>query len=477
MKVVRLALTSWVVLILVSCSRKIIPEKPTLTGGTVSAVTAPESNINIPIQINLQPFYAEAERLTDTVYTSPNWPNDWVEADCATRYKYHFRRGPFRISSVGNSMNLDFTGYYRIIGSTRGCIGQTVVSPWTPGCRCGFDEGERRVQVSFKNTVSVLPDYRVLLSVQRLEPRPVDRCSVCFWGQDITGEVMKGLAAELDLAKKAIEDSFGVVNLRPRFQELWNRLNDVYNLYGMGWLQINPTRLRINNLFARNDSLFLFVGLSARPAVSFEKPGAVKTLLPDLDRASADQGFSVFLDGHFNYDSLSSIANNQLSGKRFDLEQGMVKKKYIIIRHVDLYGTDHEKLIIRVEFDGSESGIFYLTGRPVYDPARQVLEMRDLDFDVKTRDLLVRTARWLFNRKIVNELREQTRFDLSAYVDTAKLMMNRELNREWTTGIRSFGRIDELGIDQIYPAKDHLLVRSKCSGYLVVRVDSLDFSL
>ena len=462
---------------LVSCSKKIIPEKPALSRTDFALNSLPESEINIPVQINLKPLYAEAEKITDTVYTSPNWPNEWIEADCATRYKYHFRRGPFQMNAVGNSLTLSFMGYYRIIGSTRGCVGGTVVSPWTPACSCGFAEGERRVEVSFRNAVSVLPDYHVLLSVERLEPKPIDKCSVCFWGQDITTEVMKGLSEELDLAKKGIEDSFGVVNLRPQFQQVWNQLNDVYNLYGMGWLKINPTRLRVNNLYAKNDSLYIYLGLSAKPSISFEKPESVRTLLPDLGRASANQGFNIYLDARFNYDSLSRIANSQLAGKRFDLDKGVVKNKYIVVKRTELYGADNEKLIIKVEFEGSESGVFYLTGKPVYDPRTRILEMQALDFDVRTRDFLVKTAGWLFNRKIVNELRESTRFDLSAYVDTARQMMNQQLNREWTKGVSSYGEINELRIDHIFPLKDYLLIRSNCSGSLYVKVDSIDFSL
>jgi hypothetical protein len=53
---------------------------------------------------------------------------------------------------------------------------------------------------------------------------------------------MKGLKDELDLAKKAIEDSFGVVDLKPQVQQLWNKLNESYSLYGLGWLKINPQK-------------------------------------------------------------------------------------------------------------------------------------------------------------------------------------------------------------------------------------------
>jgi hypothetical protein len=71
------------------------------------------------------------------------------------------------------------------------------------------------------------------------------------------------------LLKKDLDKQYGTVDLKSRFQQVWDKLNKVYNLYGLGWLKINPQRFRINNLFTLNDSLYIFLGLSAKPAISF----------------------------------------------------------------------------------------------------------------------------------------------------------------------------------------------------------------
>ena len=127
------------------------------------------------------------------MFTSPDWPNGWVQEGCATKYKYFFRRDPLQMKASGTTLSLGFIGYYKIIGSTRVCANGAALSPWTPACRCGYDEGERRVNVSFQNSVRITPDLKAKLVIKRLEPQPIDKCNVCFWGQDITAEVMKGL--------------------------------------------------------------------------------------------------------------------------------------------------------------------------------------------------------------------------------------------------------------------------------------------
>jgi hypothetical protein len=464
------------VVLLTSCSKKIIPDKPFLSKANFRLDSLPESEINIPIQINLKPLYRMAEKNIDTVFTSPNWPDGWVNIDCANRYKYRFRRGPLQMSASGQSLNLGFTGYYKIIGSTRACAGNTVVSPWTPPCRCGFDEGERRVKVNFSNSVSILPDYKIRLAIKRQEPEPVDKCTVCFFGADITSQVMKGLKDELDFAKKAIEDSFGVVDLKPQVQQLWNKLTPSYNLYGLGWLQINPQKIRLNNLFARNDSLNVFLGLTAKPVIRFEKPADALTLVPNMDNSLAQSGFNIFLDAVLNYDSLSTILNAQIQGKQFDFQKGSVKKT-VIVKDCRIYGSGNERLIIKMSFTGTNEGIVYFTGKPAYNEKNKIIEVRDIDFDIKTKNLLLSTADWIFNKRITTEITQYARFDLSGYVDTAKLLINQQLNREWMRGVKSIGLMNELKIAGFYPLSEYFIIRSNASGNLLVRVETVDFKL
>lgn len=470
-----LAVSGLLLSLLSSCSPKINPGKPVLAETRFNLDSLPNSEINIPVQVNLKPIYQYAEKSVDTLFTSPGWPDGWVQEGCATRYKYSFRRGPLRMTAAGNTLNLGFTGYYKIIGSTRVCAGSTVLSPWTPPCRCGFDEPERRVNVGFINTVKVSPDYKVLLTILRKEPEPLDKCEVCFWGQDITKEVLKGLTAELDASKKALQDSFGIMDMKAQVQQVWDKLSSSYNLYNLGWLQLNPQKLRINNLFAYRDSLNIHLGLSAKPVISFEKPATAVSKVPNMNDFSQKNGFNVFVDAVLDYDSLSAILNSQVKGQRFDLDKGPVKK-YIVVKEVKLYGTGNEKLIIQLDFTGSETGTVYLTGKPVYDKTTKKIEVKNIDFDVKTRDLLVKTAGWLFNKKITGEIQRYASFDLSSYIETAKRMVNQQLNKEWVKGIRSSGAMNELSIVGFYPFSKHLVIRSNFSGNLAVQVESIDFS-
>lgn len=443
------------------------------TSSGIQIDSLPESQIDIPIQINLRPIYALAEKNVDTVFTSPDYPEGWVQSDCATRYKYHFRRSPLRMSMNGTTLSLAFMGYYQIVGSTRVCVSGAVLSPWTPACRCGFDEPERRVNISFNSNFQLRPDFILNSQIVRNEPKPLDKCSVCFWGQDITSEVMKGLKEELDASKRSMDSAYGRFDLRPYMQQAWNMLNDVYAIPNVGYFTLHPKKLRMENINAKNDLLNITIGISATPVVSFDRPAIALSSVPNLTNQNHAGGFNIYLEAALQYDSLSHVLNGYLVNKRFDVGEGIFKK-HIVIQNTTVSGDDNGNMNIRVDFTGSFDGTAYFIGKPVYNLEKKTIEVQDLDYDLQTKNLLLKTAKWLFNKKIITELKNYTSFDLSQYYDTASITLNSWLNREWTRGIQGNGSVTELKLTSVYALPQHLLIRSNCTGKLNVLVSDLN---
>ena len=457
-------------------AQKIDPSNPDLSTGKFKLDSLPDLELNIPIQVDLRPVYTMAEKSVDTLFTSAGYPDGWVSEACDTRYKYVFRRSKLQMKATGMSLNLGFTGYYKIVGSSRVCTNGVALTPWTPPCRCGFTEPERRVNVSFTNTLSLMTNYKVKLDIKRNEPQPLDKCEVCFWGQNVTGQVMKGLVAELDAAKADLDKNYGTTELKPQMQKVWDQLNKAYNLYGLGWLKINPTGVHLNRIYAQNDSLNINLGFSARPVISFEKPAEILTQVPHISNSAARPGFSIFLDAVLNYDSLSRIMNQQVAGKSFDFKKAFVKKQFII-DSCKIIGGGFDKMIIRLHFSGTNHGVIYLTGQPWYDAEKRIIEVINIDFDIKTRNFLLGSAGWLFDKKITREVSNYARFELGNYIDSAKATINTQLNQEWRPGISSSGTIRDIRLIRIYPMQQHLVIRSNCEGELQVKVDAGKLSL
>lgn len=447
----------------------------TKTSSNITIDSLTESQIDIPIQINLKPIYALAERNLDTVFTSPNYPNDWVQPNSATRYKYHFRRSPLQMTVNGTTLNLSFTGFYQIIGASRACVNGTVVSPWSPSCRCGFEEKERRVVIGFTSNFQLQRNLTLLTKIGRTEPKALDKCTVCFWEQDITKQVVDGLKSKLDASQKAMQDSFGVYNLRPYMQRAWNMLNDVYTIPNVGYFALHPKKLRMEGINAKNDLLNISIGISATPVVSMEKPVAINSAVPDLTSTTNSGSFNIYLEAALQYDSLSKVLNTLIAGKSFDVGEGLFKKT-VTVQNATVTGSTDGNLLFKLDFIGSFNGTAFFFGKPLYNAEKKSIEVKELDYELRTKNLLLKTAKWLFSNKITSELKKYSSIDLSQYYNTASKTLNDWLNREWTKGIKGSGSVNDLKLTAVYALPPHLLIRSNCVGKLNVVVSEIDFT-
>ncbi|TDX00977.1 DUF4403 family protein [Dinghuibacter silviterrae] len=443
--------------------------KPTDTTIRPAVDTLPMSDIDIPIRVNLKALYRILEKKVDMVYHSPGWPVGYYQQDCSTRYMYRFRRGHLRLTALGNSMDMRFTGYYQIRASTRLCNGTTAYSPWTPDCTCGSgNEGARRVDVGFTTRFSLRPNYTLQAKVTRLPAVPIDQCTVCFWGQNITTQVMSAINAQMDTAGWGIQDTLARLNLRPQFQQLWQKLWSTYRLYNVGYLRLQPERLRISDLMARNDTLYLSVGISGRPLISLRPLKDTVTAVPDLSDFTPRHGFNIYMDARLDYDSLSSILNTQLDRQSFTVDNHT-----ITIEKCTLLSLDQGHLGISLQISGAQSGTFYLSGVPTLDTATGILDIADLDYHLQTNNVLIRTASWLFNKKILKELKNYTRFPIRDYLEQIRTKANAQLNQPIIAGIRTTGQLDRVSILRLSVGAQEMEIRCQASGELNVYVDNL----
>ncbi len=428
-----------------------------------------QSEIDIPLRMDLRPVYEFANRMIDTLYTSPNYPTEWVMQGCDTRYQYRFVRGPLQFKAVNNLLYVSFSGYYGLRGSTRVCtsIGNT---PWTPACSCGFGtEKPRRIDAGFVIQLKVLPDYKLGVQVNRSNPVPVDKCEVCFFAKDVTQSVVTQLRAELDSSISSFQRQLGTFSLRPYMQIAWDSLQAPYAMQTFGFLDVQPSALRIGQVQLRNDSLYASIGLSARPELK-PVPNSEKKPLPPLTDFVQRSGFRLYVAQSLPYNYLSSIANAQMAGKEFQAGKGLFKKT-VRVDSVELLG-DTLNVFLKLYVSKSAKGVFYLQGTPRWQPEKQELVLENLDFHVDSRQWLLRSASWLLDGAITQKLNEYARFNLSEKSTALVQSIASQMNRNIYPGINSKGFISRMSVDKIEAVNDGIFVQGAAEGRLWLDVDA-----
>jgi Domain of unknown function (DUF4403) len=99
-----------------------------------------------------------------------------------------------------------------------------------------------------------------------------------------------------------------------------------------------------------------------------------------------------------------------------------------------------------------------------------MITIPDLDFDIKTKNLILKLAKWMFNNKINLLLRQKAQYDLTQILNSAKISAQNELNRSLGDNIEMSGNVNDLSLQDIYPTIQTLLLRVLSNGQVSVKM-------
>jgi len=113
---------------------------------------------------------------------------------------------------------------------------------------------------------------------------------------------------------------------------------------------------------------------------------------------------------------------------------------------------------------GGVNGTIYTAGTPVFDEGLGVLRFLDLDYTMDTRNVLVRSANWMFQQNILSSLQENAFIDLSDQLKALRSRLGSALTRELGPNASLEGDVTKLRPRGIYPTSDGVEVHLIADG-------------
>jgi hypothetical protein len=327
------------------------------------------------------------------------------------------------------------------------------------------NEPPRRIEISYQSTINVMPDYRLhSKTILYPAPNPIDRCNVFMGNIDVTDRLIQYISGPLNDLGKLVDAKIATYDIKPMVEKIWSNITTETKLGDVGYVSINPMAVRLSS-FNLNGSLLNFsVGLSAKPVVTIISSPPSPKPLPNLSAYTPANGFNVYLDLLENYDHLTKIVNQQAAGQRTE-----IAGKQFIVDSTKVFGIG-KKIVVQVNFSGSETGTIYLVATPNYDPATHILSFPDLGFDLQTKAWMLKAAKWMFNGQITEMIRRRATYNFSKFISDSKTRIQSELSRDMGNGITSQVTIQNLDIQAIYPTSEKLIIRTLSTGQVKVKV-------
>ncbi len=444
-------------IVLASCG-SIKPEPPSNMNQTIAVKELPvvTSNLDIPIEVNMVPFINLADSKVDKSFKGSDKPCEGL------RYEYKLERAPFRyqglgVGKIGLGLDLKYAAKGEYCAS---CMGGSCIVP-APGFEMGFSEPMKRVKVEIQSNLKLKNDYKIQSQTEIKEIKPIDPIKVIF-GYDITDLLLKQAQPFIKDAMKSVDQEIGKLDLKPYIKPAFDELQKEIFIDQVGYLSLQPKELAVSDLNFDKNTLKFNVGIKATPAIKSTSWGSTVKPLPNLSTYKPSGGFEVVTDLKMDFDSLSKQVMSMVKGQKFE-----AGKNYIFVDNLKLFAAQ-DRLGVEVKFSGSKKGILFLTGKPVFDSEKNTVHIEDLQFDLSTKNILLKSAKWLLNETIRKKMQDAMNMDLSPQINDAKKAMNTSLNQEMGNGISLKGNLNTLKVTDIQILQKELFVRTQLKGKMSV---------
>jgi len=422
----------------------------------------PSSIINIPFKIYMKPLLAMMDSSSPKEFTNDKWP-DYTQSGCDFRYKFRFVRSPFTFGCVNNKVTIGFRGNYQIAGSKAVCAMDKQVSPWVSGS-CGFgSETLRRVDLNISSTLTLLPNHQVLTSTKLDKINAVDKCQVTMMQNDLTNEIMDSIKASVESTCGSFDKFVQTLNNNAMLRQWRSGGSRVIPISTYGFLNLNPTDLRVSNFNVFRDTLYFSIGYRGEPKFSSDSQRLVThAALPPISNSQYSTGINTYLDAVYQYSFFNKLMTDSLVNKPFEVEG-----RTFVIKDVNVSGTNDGKIQVDVSFTGNRKGVLHLKGTPQLDAEKQVLSMPDVTFALDTKDMMVNIAKALFHKKIMKSLANQSVLDIAALIEKNKKVIEARLSQQITPWMSSTGTFQEFRLMGLLPQKDYIQVQAYIRGTLM----------
>lgn len=288
--------------------------------------------------------------------------------------------------------------------------------------------------------------------------------------------LQKPLEIQLEKTIRDVEKEIAAsFDLRSEISRLWNNCQEP-NLIDADtetWLKIEPQQLFTTGLSEQSGSITMVLGASAYVGtVSGSRPVNGKlSALPALQLVQKlPDDFRVQVQSKISFEALTLQVKKALVGQEF--AQG---KKQIKIEDIALTPIAN-RLLIQVVFSGSAKGSIFLSGIPSYDASSGELFFKELDLDIQSRSLLLKSASWLLNTTLQNALEKQLRYPVRDYLNSVKHELDKKIKSfDRNSAYRLTGTIDNFLLQGIYMRETDLQLVLNANGKISLKIQKFDF--
>jgi hypothetical protein len=449
------------ILFTASCSRLHI-EKPAESYNPES-FTPKYSTINIPVQFDIKNLEKLVNRqfnglvYADTSFENNNKDNLMIKA---------WKTGDFRISMVKNELSYKIP--LRVWIRKKFEIGSFGIS------LSDSKEVTAEIVLKFRTHITLNKNWTFStmtfsdgydwISTPQLKLGPVN-LPIPYIADLIVQGNLSLVNVEIDRSLRSLLD------LRQYMQKIWTDIQKPILLSSdyQVWAKITPIEMSTIPLQTTTSIIDHSIGIKAVTALSYgrEPEYSVNSTLPEIRITSRiDNSFQINLPVDIPFEKINELARQQMVG--YQVTQGTHQ---IRVNDLSVYGHGDD-LVVALNVSGSINGTIYLAGKPFYDKDSSSIKIRDLDFDIRTKNVLYKSASWIFHHGLVQTLEKKLQFPVGKDLEQTRKEIQSYLDQHRKLDIFTMdGTIRNLTLNEMIITKNSVKVYFVLEGNINVKME------
>ena len=266
------------------------------------------------------------------------------------------------------------------------------------------------------------------------------------------------------------------LDLKPYLLSVWNYFNTPIEIAPdyQTWLKLTPESIYMTPLTVYSNYIKASVGLDLYSETFVGRiplPSPMSMTIPNFRlKESLPTEFEINTTVNIPFAQATEVARKQFKGKTFPIND----KNEVLVTDIRVF-PDKQSIVIEIDTEGKIKGTSTIKGFPYYDAVQNKIALTDIEFKLKTGNILQKTLVFLFEKKIRKMIETEYGIPLGEIEAASKQSLNESFNQEYYKGIFLSGKVLNLKPTQVFLFDDYMLVLVKTKGQLQLKVNGLSF--
>jgi len=275
------------------------------------------------------------------------------------------------------------------------------------------------------------------------------------------------LPANLQAFSQQIDDVVAKgFDFRGAAEEGWRMLFNPVKIpgYNDAWISITPYSVALVPVEGSAGHIRLGAAITSDVECLLDNvpPAGKVTALPYIQQLKLPSDtFKINLLTDIPYSTINRMITAEMGDSTF-----VFGKRRIKFETFRVYGTN-ARMAVETTVSGSIKGTLYLTGIPYFNPEDTTLRIKDLKFDIKTRNLMMSSAKWLFNGKLERMIGRSVVIPFKSNISETEKQLSQFFNH-YTLGygFELNGKLTRLSVSELYLTPESVKANVVFSGNL-----------